>query len=135
MGQFLLMVTDTILGFGYIDFTETGQDGVQQPLFVFDNDEESRRMTKEFNAATQGRLRIYGQTVGIQQYDRFEWHSIIGLYVGLGEKLELVADEFNALVSVRTIDHHDVGGEYCIGIHRRMPVYLVQKFAQKCAFS
>jgi hypothetical protein len=46
-------------------FTEPGQDGIQQTMFVLDDNKESGRMTKEFDAPAQSRLGINRQTIRV----------------------------------------------------------------------
>jgi hypothetical protein len=64
-------------------------------------------VAEQFNASTQSGLGIDGQTVGIQQYNRFEISPMIGLYMGLGKEFEILADKLDPL-SVRTFDTHDM---------------------------
>jgi hypothetical protein len=64
-------------------------------------------VAKQFNASSQGGLSINGQTIRIQQYNGFEIRSMIGLYVSLGKKFQIFADEFDAL-AMTTFHRHDV---------------------------
>jgi hypothetical protein len=56
-------------------------------------------------------LSINRQIVGIQQDNSFENNAIIGLYIGFGEKLQILADEFDSF-PMRTVDKHDVGFDF-----------------------
>ena len=77
-------------------------------MFVLYDNEESRVVTEQLDAATQCTLRVNGETVGIKKHNRFEADVVApSLEVGLGEKLELFANKFDAL-PVRTINKHDV---------------------------
>jgi hypothetical protein len=95
--------------FGDVYFAEAGYDGVQQTMFIFDDDEKARVGTKEFNAPTQRTLGINRQTVGVKKDNGFEAHVARTAFdVGLGEEFEFFANEFDAF-AVRAVDKHDVG--------------------------
>jgi hypothetical protein len=76
-------------------------------VLVLNYDKKSCVKTELFDASSQRGLRIYRQIVGVNEYDCFKKRAIVGLYICFGEKLELVAYEFDSF-SVGTIDNHDV---------------------------
>jgi hypothetical protein len=76
-------------------------------VFVLNNDEKTCIKTELFDASSQRGLCIDGQIIGVNEYDCFKKRAVVGLYIRFGEKLELVAYEFDSF-SVRTIDNHDV---------------------------
>jgi hypothetical protein len=95
--------------FGDVYFAEAGYDGVQQTMFIFDDDEKARVGTKEFDAPTQRTLGVNRQTVGVKKDNGFKAHvARTALDVGLGEEFEFFANEFDAF-AVCAVDKHDVG--------------------------
>jgi len=94
-------------GFGYINLTEARENGFQQLVFVFYNDEESCIVTEKFDTSAEGGLRVDGQFIGVVQYDALENVAFVGENMGFREEFELFADEFDAF-AVGTIDLHDI---------------------------
>jgi protein associated with RNAse G/E len=48
------------------------------------------------------------QIVGIQQYNGFEFYTIIEMDIALGEEFQFFTNEFDAF-SMRTVHIHDIG--------------------------
>jgi len=92
---------------GHINLAKSGQNGIEQFLFVLDYDKKSRIIAKQFYATTQGGLGIDGQAVRIEEDNGFERDALVPLNIRFGEKFEFFADEFDAF-SVNAIDKHDV---------------------------
>ena len=84
------------------------QNRVQQLVLVLDQDEEPRVVAEQLNAPPQGRLGINRQIIRIDEHNRLENGAIVRLDVGLREKLEFFADEFDAL-ALGTVDNHHIG--------------------------
>jgi hypothetical protein len=93
---------------GHIDFAESRQNRFQKLIFVFNDDEEPRIVTKQLNTPTQSGLGINGQFVGIIEDNAFKQIIVITLDIGFGKQFEFVADELDAL-AVGAIHKHYVG--------------------------
>ena len=100
-----------LLIFRNINFTKTRQNWVQQFLLVLHNNEKPCIVAKEFDTSAQCRLGIDGQEFGIQENNRFEHDTVVGLDIRFGEKFQFFADEFDAF-SVGTIHNHDIGFQF-----------------------
>jgi len=124
------VVRDRFGNGGHVYFAKSRQDGVQQAFFVFDHNEKSCIMTKQFDAPAQGRLRIDGQTVGIQQHDGLEIGPPVRLYMSFSKEFQFVTNEFDAF-AVTAFHRHDVRFHFSPII----VVYVLQEFVQQGAFS
>jgi len=107
-----MQIFDAIIDqrFGHINLAKPRHDGIQEPVFVLDHDEESRVVAEQFDATPECALRVDGQTVGIEEDNRLEF-DVVAFDVGFSEKLEFFADELDAL-AVGAVDKHDIGLDF-----------------------
>ena len=92
----------------HVNFAETGQNRLQEFVFVFDNHEETGIVAEEFDGSAQGRLGVLRQIVGVGQDDGLELGLSVGivLNVHFGKGLDFLADEFDA--APRAIDKQSI---------------------------
>ena len=94
--------------FGYINFTEPREDGIEHLILVLNNDKKPGIITKELDTTAERGLCIDRQKVRIHENNRFENNTIIGLDIRFGEKFEILADKFNTF-PMGAVDEHDIG--------------------------
>ena len=104
-----------ILGFtfvGDIDFAKSGQNGFQQFVLVLYNDEETRSVAEQLDAAPERRLCVDREFVRVVHHDTLEEVVFVALDVGFCELFEFVSDKLDSL-AVRTVDKHDIVLDSC----------------------
>jgi len=92
---------------GDIYFAKSRQNWFQEFVFVLDDDEKTRGVAEELDAAAESRLCVDSEFVGVVHDDALEKVVFVALYVGLGKLFEFVSNEFDTL-AVGAVDKHDV---------------------------
>jgi hypothetical protein len=93
---------------GDVNFAKARNDWIQETMFILDHDEESRIVTEQLDAPTQGTLGVNGQTVGVKEDNRLESDVMRAtLDVGFSKEFEFFANELDAL-AVCAVDKHDI---------------------------
>jgi len=97
---------------GDIDFTKTGQNGFQQFVFVLYNDEETRSVAEQLDAAPESRLSVDRELVRVVHDDTLEEVIFVALDVGFCELFEFVSDKLDSL-AMRAVYKHDIVLDSC----------------------
>jgi hypothetical protein len=93
---------------GDIDFTKTGQNGFQQFVFVLYNDEETRSVAEQLDAAPESRLSVDRELVRVVHDDTLEEVVFVALDVGFCELFQFVSDKLYSLAVCAVYKHYVV---------------------------